>query len=458
MTSKRNMRTGFVPVRNLSRLSGVVAALLATAPFGLASTPAFAAQPAQAQPADASINEFYAARAGAPVWTESGRPNAAGQALLGLLASAQADGLNPARYRSPALAGALQAAQSPKRKVAARAARDAELLLSRAYVDYARDLRAAPAAGMEFFDPSLRPVAPPARTLLSMAAAAPSLPTFIREMRWMNPAYAQLRQALIANADPDKREMLQLNLARARVLPGRTDRFVVVNAAAQRLDMFDGGKLVDSMRVVVGKQKDNSRTPMLASSIRLANLNPYWNVPPDLAAERIAPFVVKSGAKYLKQHHYEVLSDWSPDASPVDPATIDWQGVADGKVEVRVRQLPFRGNSLGKVKFNFPNPYGVYLHDTPDKQLLTEDTRLFSGGCIRLEDAARFGEWLFGHELTTASSDPELPVPLDRPVPVYVTYMTAEPTGSTITYFNDVYGWDAERLAQIHGGGVRAGN
>jgi L,D-transpeptidase YcbB len=114
-----------------------------------------------------------------------------------------------------------------------------------------------------------------------------------------------------------------------------------------------------------------------------------------------------------------------------------------------VRQLPGPANALGKVKFTFPNTYGVYLHDTPDKQLLTEETRLFSGGCIRLEDADRFGEWLFGRTLKATSKDPEIEVRLERPVPIYVTYLTAVPSGSTITYFDDVYGWDAQRLAQM---------
>ena len=105
------------------------------------------------------------------------------------------------------------------------------------------------------------------------------------------------------------------------------------------------------------------------------------------------------------------------------------------------------------MKFNFPNRYGVYLHDTPDRQLLKEETRLFSGGCIRLQDAARFGEWLYGRELKATSKEPEIEVPLKKPVPVYVTYLTAVPNGSSITFLDDVYGWDAERLAELGAGG-----
>jgi L,D-transpeptidase YcbB len=165
--------------------------------------------------------------------------------------------------------------------------------------------------------------------------------------------------------------------------------------------------------------------------------------------------VLKEGLGYLKRGRYEVLSDWGEAAELVDPASVDWQAVADGRIEVRLRQLPGPANSLGKVKFSFSNPYGVYLHDTPDKQLLTEDTRLFSGGCIRLEDAARFGQWLFGRPLKATSKEPEIEVPLERPVPIYVTYLTAVPNGSSVTFLDDVYGWDEQRLAQLARSGER---
>ena len=143
------------------------------------------------------------------------------------------------------------------------------------------------------------------------------------------------------------------------------------------------------MRVVVGKPKNP--TPMMAAYIRFASLNPYWYVPPDLAAERIAPNVLKEGLPYLKAHGYEVMSSgWSDSARMIDPATIDWQSVADGGKDLDPPD-PGPGNAMGKMKFMFPNMQGVYLHDTPQKELLAEASRLFSGGCVRLEDAPRLG-------------------------------------------------------------------
>ena len=112
--------------------------------------------------------------------------------------------------------------------------------------------------------------------------------------------------------------------------------------------MFEDGREVDSMRVVVGKPK--YPTPMISALIRFAALNPYWYVPPDLASERIAPNVVKRGLKYLNELGYEVMSDWTPDAAIIDPSTIDWKSVAAGKTEVLIRQQPGPHNSMGRMQ------------------------------------------------------------------------------------------------------------
>jgi L,D-transpeptidase YcbB len=265
----------------------------------------------------------------------------------------------------------------------------------------------------------------------------------------MNPIYGQLRQALANHnfADEHQRQLLTLNLERARALPPGKQRYIIVNAAQQRLYTYEDGQQLDSMVVVVGKPK--YPTPMLTAYIRFASLNPYWYVPPDLAAERIAPNVLKRGLKYLDELGYQLLDDWIDNPKIIDPKTIDWKAVADGKVEVRIRQLPGPHNSMGRMKFMFPNESGVYLHDNPERELFTEASRLYSGGCVRLEDAARLGRWMFGYDLQWEGAGTEERVPLKQPVPVYITYLTAMPEGSSIAYFDDVYGRDAKRLADI---------
>ena len=397
-----------------------------------------------------SISDFYAARGGRPLWLrEDGSSGEAANILLNYLRTADADGLNASSYPLPQLEKALRSAWGGSRSRTFKA----DLLLSQAFVAYVSDLKALPASGMIWVDPELQPRAPAPRQLLDAAAGAPSLEAWMSNMGWMHPIYAGLRRAIVSG-DGGDREVLRLNLERARALPGGNGRYVLVNATAQQLTMYENGQPVDSMKVVVGKPKNP--TPMMAALIRFASLNPYWYVPTDLAAERIAPNVLKEGLPYLKHQGYQVMADWNDSNTVIDPATIDWKGVADGSTQIYVRQLPGRANAMGVMKFMFPNSQGVYLHDTPQKELLTEASRMFSGGCVRLEDAARLGQWLFGRPLKADSSAPELRVDLPRPVPVYITYFTVLPEGSQLATYPDVYGRDKERLAMAGGGAVAA--
>jgi murein L,D-transpeptidase YcbB/YkuD len=235
-------------------------------------------------------------------------------------------------------------------------------------------------------------------------------------------------------------QRLRLNLDRARALPAR-GRFVLVDAAAARLYLYEDGEVRDSMKVIVGKPDE--QTPMMAGLIRTAVLNPYWNVPTDLVQRRVAPAVLKDGLGYLKTKRYEILSDWTEAATPVDPSTIDWEAVAAGRKELRVRQLPGAGNSMGAVKFMFPNEFGVYLHDTPDKALFAQASRTQSSGCVRVEDAAKLSAWLFGTAPRASSADAEQVVALPQPVPVFLNYFTAGWSSGSFALRQDPYGRDS---------------
>ena len=390
-----------------------------------------------------AVSDFYAGRGGRPLWLDdAGSAGQSATILMDYLRSADVDGLDPNRYPLAQLTYALRAAWggSPDSVQAA------DMLLSEAFVHYVADLKGTPAVNIVWVDPELKPRAPSPRQLLEAAASAPSLEAYVAEMRWMHPIYAGLRQAMVlGHPGPGEQQRLRLNMERAKALPSGEGRYVMVNATAQRLEMYEDGRVVDSMRVVVGKPKNP--TPLMAAFIRFTSLNPYWFVPPDLAAERIAPNVLKSGLGYLKTQGYQVMSDWTDDATIIDPATIDWQAVADGSRQVLIRQLPGPANAMGQMKFMFPNSQGVYLHDTPQKELLTEASRMFSGGCVRLEDAPRLAAWLHGKPLTETSKQAELRVDLPRPVPVFITYLTVIPDGAELATYPDVYGRDRDELA-----------
>ena len=447
MTEKRKKRTGSKPVRQYSIIFGAVASCVA-AP--LLSAPADAAVATVAIPRGQDVDDFYKVWQGRPLWFEAGHPTAAAQAAIALLSTANIDGLDPQSYRLDAIRDALRDAGKGDK----HAVRKADRLLSEGFAAYARDLRSYPTTSLQYVDPALRLGPPSPLLLLEMAARSPSLKQFVADMEWMSPTYAPLRRALVSGnySDSRQRDLLRLNLERSLILP-TGQRYIIVNAASQRLYMYDDDRLVDSMKVVVGQERPDRKTPTMAGLLHYASLNPYWNVPPDLAWDDVGKFVDEYGLSYLETRGYQILSDWSDNATVVDPGTVDWKGVKDGSVEVRIRQLPGPENFLGKIKYTFSNPFGVYLHDTIRRELLEKDTRLYSGGCIRLEDAARLGKWLFGRTLTATSDAPDIKVPLKTPVPVFVVYMTAVPSGSSITYFDDVYGWDEKGLANLASSG-----
>jgi murein L,D-transpeptidase YcbB/YkuD len=197
-------------------------------------------------------------------------------------------------------------------------------------------------------------------------------------------------------------------------------RYVLVDAASARLYMIEDARVQDTMKVIVGKPE--TPTPALKSVLHYETLNPYWHVSADLAKSVIAPRVLKDGDAYLRQQGYEVLSGWAPDAQVLSPDSVDWKAVAAGDATVYVRQRPGPANSLGRFKFDLPNGDGIYLHDTPRKELFAQDARALSHGCVRLEDAERLARWLLGRE-PPAAAVPEEHVLIPRPVPITISYL-----------------------------------
>lgn len=442
MTGTVNIPTDLRAERHVrsARISHCLLALAAAAaPLQAQAQPvAPFSLPAQAQ----SVADLYAAREGRPLWfEEDGSVSDAATILLDYLRTADADGLDPGTYSFPELSEAVRLAPFGSNWDVRRVDRR----LSEAFVAYVRDLKQLSQDDVVWVDQEVRPRAPTPGQLLHSATSVASIEAWLTNMGWMHPMYAGLRRAMVDGRGD--RQLLRLNLERVRALPSGNGRYIVVNATSAELWAYEDGRVVDKMRVVVGKPRHP--TPMMAALIRFASLNPYWYVPPDLAAERIAPNVIKHGLAYLDAQGYQVLSDWSANGQAIDPSTIDWEAVASGTTQVWMRQSPGPANAMGDMKFMFPNNQGIYLHDTPQKDLLAEASRMFSGGCVRLEDASRLAEWLFGRPIQAESGQPELRVDLPEPVPVYITYLTMVPSGSDLATYPDVYGRDRQQLVSL---------
>ncbi len=410
--------------------------------------------PVRIAPTD-PIELYYYQHGDAPIWTRSSDTKAALPVLTGILRRARIEGLND----GPQLADAIDAAM--QRAAASNSPADNQALeytASRGLVAYVSLIKKAP-AGMLFGYSYLAPQGGRPDQILLTAAASPSLTQYLQKASSPNPTYASLRdagwKAMQANPSGPIDPRLLSNLERARVLPAG-GRYILVNSAEAKLTMFDNGQPVGSMKTVVGMTKfpdgkpNYLPTPMIASVIYYVTFNPYWNVPQNLILKNIGHKARDQGEPYLKAQGFQVISDWSENATVVPYADIDWKAVAAGTKTIRIRELPGKLNSMGRYKFNFRNSEDIYLHDTPMREYFSRDVRTLSNGCIRLEDAKRLAGWLLGRDPTPPNDQPEQHVQIPAGVPVYVTYLTAKvgPDGQ-LAYSDDYYGWDGNPQKQL---------
>ena len=412
------------------------------------ATPAYAKKKPQPAPYVAPVvrtftplDRFYSARKDAPLWMSN---REAQVALIQLLRESPVDGFT----RGPAMAAQIEAALGAAQAGSADAARTADRVMSQALIDYAQSLH-QPIPGMTYGDNWVRARVPTGETILAQAARAPLLADHVRSVWNLNPVYAGLRQAALAEAalpGGGQSALLARNLTRAR-FKSPSDRFVLVDIVSARLWMYENGVPVDSMKVVVGKNEiekrggSDLRTPMIASVMYYSVFNPYWHMP-DHLVPNMAKAVIAMGPKALAGNKYEVVDSWAANSTVLDPKTIDWKAVLAGTTSVKLRQKPTGANSMGKLKFPFENGLGIYLHDTPHKEYFAKADRTLSNGCVRLEDAVRFGSWLMKRPARPDSIDAELTVPFPQGVPIFMTYLTALPNAGKIAYAKDVYGWD----------------
>jgi murein L,D-transpeptidase YcbB/YkuD len=316
----------------------------------------------------------------------------------------------------------------------------AEFALSTALIQSAAAARGT-GAGIVFADPNLAPDPVGVRTLRE-AAASPSLGNFLRSLKSGNSLYAELAGAAATQAGAlpaHLRDRVRSNLERLKALPPELGRrFVLVDIAVARLWLYEEGRPVASMPVVVGAAHD--QTPLMVATISSAVLHPYWNVPPDLVSERIAPQVLAKGHGHLEALGMEALSGWTADARQIASQDVDWAAVSNGRI-LRVRQRQGPANTLGTVKFVMPNRLGIFLHDTPERDALAGRPAYRSAGCIRLEDADLLGRWLFAQDWSP-QAPPETTIALPETIPIYLVYRSVSVQNGKITDGPDPYRLD----------------
>ena len=249
------------------------------------------------------------------------------------------------------------------------------------------------------------------------------------------------------------REQLLVNLEKWRWLPrDRGNYRVEVNIPEYRLWVRRDGEAVHETKVIVGSAEH--QTPIFYDRIRHVVVNPYWNVPASIVRRSIAPQAIRD-PDFISRGGYELFYN----GQAVTPSSIDWASLEPGSFPFAVRQKPSLSNSLGQVKFLFPNKHDVYLHDTPEKDLFARDARAYSSGCVRVENPFDFAAAMLAdepnidRETLEASFGPrERWFNMEVKVPVYLTYFTLRVNGDgSLRSFADIYGHDKKIAAALLG-------
>jgi murein L,D-transpeptidase YcbB/YkuD len=244
---------------------------------------------------------------------------------------------------------------------------------------------------------------------------------------------------------------IELTLERWNQLPAELDTpLIFINIPQFRLfglySLDDRESEMLAMDVVVGQTPGRFRTPVFAAEMTHVIFRPYWDVPRSIAVRELLP-AIRADAGYLRKHDFEIVS---PAGGVVQPTSANLDAVAGGAL--RLRQRPGPQNALGRVKFMLPNPYNVYLHDTPAQALFGHRRRTFSHGCVRVADAVALAEYVLRHDSTwtrdrilqTMNGFQTLRVDLPRPIRVFMVYGTAIPReDGQVWFLDDIYGHDA---------------
>ena len=247
---------------------------------------------------------------------------------------------------------------------------------------------------------------------------------------------------------------IEVNMEHWRLMDAPKEKqFIWVNIPKFEMEVIEEDTLVMQSRVIVGAFK--TQTPLLKSTIRYMTIYPYWTVPFSIIVKETLP-ILKRDTSYIRRKRFEVLDG---NGKVLDYRKINWQKYSKNYFPFRIRQQVGDDNSLGVLKFNFNNKYGVYMHDTDSRKLFNREGRSLSHGCVRLEKFVQLAQFLIRDDSVRYPKDSLLfdlfleeqkQVNLRKPIPIYINYFSAEvDRNNGLYFFIDVYGRDEKTLKAL---------
>lgn len=246
------------------------------------------------------------------------------------------------------------------------------------------------------------------------------------------------------NVSVEKRlEQIKINLERLRWLPDKLgQRYIMVNLANYRLMAVEDNAVKLDMRVIVGKK--DRETPTFTSKMQHIVLNPHWYVPKKLARLDLIP-QQQANPDYFRNNNIRIVDAYRGIINEISPDSIDWDTINGDEFPYFLRQDPGKSNALGQMKFIMPNPWQIYLHDTPGKRLFNRTERNFSSGCIRVEDPLALASFSLSEDYNPKkisaiiASNKKHYAKLAQPLPVYTVYLTVWASGDELIFSPDNY-------------------
>ena len=222
-------------------------------------------------------------------------------------------------------------------------------------------------------------------------------------------------------------QQIRMDMERWRWMPRNLDRYILVDIPDFSMKVVENGETVLQMKTIVGKTKNP--TPIFSGNLSIVELNPTWNIPVSIIRNEIVP-ETKKDPSYITRQRIKIYRDWRSKSPEILPDSLDWDTIDAQKFPYRLVQDSGPSNSLGRVKFLFPNIHDIYMHDTPSRYLFKRKDRAFSHGCIRLEHPVNLAEYLLkeGHKWNREQIQKKIntgqttKITLDNPIPVYITY------------------------------------
>ena len=399
--------------------------------------------------------DFYASRNDLPGWIDRDKASPRLAALVDALRHSEDQGLDPVRYGTDRFQQALAAAEQNKDRYELEKIPELDARLTYAYLRYAADLlgwSSNPKAIYTNWVPAPNKVDLAAQ--LSKAVSSNSVRETLEELAPSHTQYKGLQTALQheRQSPTGHLDQIRMNLERWRWMPRDLgERYVFVNVPAYQMQVVEGTDPILAMRVIVGDPMHP--TPIFNDEMTTVVLSPNWNVPESIIRKEMVPRLVHDPG-YLERQDIEVVGT---SGQVIDAEGVDWgdESVVSG---LHFRQEPGPKNALGLVKFQFPNPFDVYMHDTPQDALFNKPHRALSHGCIRLENPVALAqyvlrdkpEWTSEKISSAMNAGHEQNVALKEHLPVHIGYFTAwvNPDQS-VTYTDDPYQLDEKQKMQL---------